>query len=74
MKGGAIGSQVTPEQKEMIVRAAALRGSSVMELVVASAQQSATKAIKDYADLSARRGLGRFCYCGRAPCAQSTRA
>src|SRR5437667_11508695 len=39
--------RVTPEQKKMIARAAALRGSSVTEFVVASAQQAAADAIKD---------------------------
>jgi uncharacterized protein (DUF1778 family) len=40
-------ARVTPEQKKMIARAAALRGSSVTEFVVASAQQAAADAIKD---------------------------
>jgi len=41
-------ARVTPEQKKMIARAAALRGSSVTEFVVASAQQAAADAIKDF--------------------------
>jgi uncharacterized protein (DUF1778 family) len=40
-------ARVTPEQKKLIARAAALRGSSVTEFVVASAQQAAVDAIKD---------------------------
>ena len=41
-------ARVTPEQKKLIVRAAALRGFSVTEFVVASAQQAASEAIKDF--------------------------
>lgn len=41
-------ARVTPEQKKMIARAAALRGSSVTEFVVESAQQAAADAIKDF--------------------------
>jgi len=40
-------ARVTAEQKKMIARAAALRGSSVTEFVVASAQQAAADTIKD---------------------------
>jgi len=40
-------ARVTLEQKKMIARAAALRGSSVTEFVVASAQQAAADVIKD---------------------------
>ncbi len=39
---------VSPELKKMIARAAALRGSSAAEFVVASAQQVAANAIKDF--------------------------
>jgi uncharacterized protein (DUF1778 family) len=45
-------ARLTPEQKELIARAAALRGTSVTEFVVASAQEAATEAIKDYELLS----------------------
>lgn len=46
-------ARVTPEQEKMIVRAAAaLRGSSVTEFVVASAQQAAADAIKDFEPLT----------------------
>jgi uncharacterized protein (DUF1778 family) len=41
-------ARLTPEQKNLIARAAALRGSSVTEFVVASAQQAASEAIKDF--------------------------
>ncbi len=41
-------ARVTPEQKRMIARAAALRGSSVTEFIVASAQQAAAATIKDF--------------------------
>ena len=40
-------ARVTSEQKRIIARAAALRGSSVTEFVVASAQQAAAEVIKD---------------------------
>jgi uncharacterized protein (DUF1778 family) len=41
-------ARVTREQKQIIARAAELRGTSVTAFVVASAQQAATNAIKDY--------------------------
>lgn len=41
-------ARVTPEQKNLIARAAALRGFSVTEFVVASAQEAASEAIKDF--------------------------
>ena len=41
-------ARVTPEQKKLIARADALRGFSVTEFVVASAQQAASEAIKDF--------------------------
>lgn len=41
-------ARLTPEQKNLIARAAALRGSSVTGFVVASAQQAASEAIKDF--------------------------
>jgi uncharacterized protein (DUF1778 family) len=46
-KAERLEARVTLEQKKMIARAAALRGSSVTEFVVASAQQAAAEAIKD---------------------------
>jgi uncharacterized protein (DUF1778 family) len=39
---------VTPDQKLLIERAAALRGTSVTEFVVASAQEAAVSTIKDF--------------------------
>ena len=47
-------ARVTREQKRMIERAAELRGTSVTEFVVLSAQQAATKTIKDFETLSLR--------------------
>ena len=41
-------ARVTSEQKKLIARAAALRGFSVTEFVVASAQQAASQAIKEF--------------------------
>lgn len=41
-------ARVTPAQKRLIERAAALRGTSVTEFVVASAQEAATNTIKDF--------------------------
>jgi len=41
-------ARVTPAQKHLIERAAALRGTSVTEFVVASAQEAATSTIKDF--------------------------
>jgi uncharacterized protein (DUF1778 family) len=41
-------ARVTSEQKRLIARAAALRGFSVTEFVVASAQHAASEAIKDF--------------------------
>ena len=40
-RGERLGAPVAPAQKQLIARAAALRGSSVTEFVVASAQQAA---------------------------------
>ena len=40
-------ARVTPTQKRLIERAAALRGTSVTEFVVASAQEAATSTIRD---------------------------
>jgi uncharacterized protein (DUF1778 family) len=47
-------ARVTPAQKRLIERAAALRGTSVTEFVVASAQEAATTAIKDFDVLQLR--------------------
>ncbi|MBZ5555053.1 MAG: DUF1778 domain-containing protein [Acidobacteriia bacterium] len=41
-------ARVTAEQKRLIERAAALRGTSITNFVVASAQEAATSTIKDF--------------------------
>jgi uncharacterized protein (DUF1778 family) len=41
-------ARITPAQKRLIERAAALRGTSVTEFVVASTQEAATNTIKDF--------------------------
>ncbi|MGH9689240.1 MAG: DUF1778 domain-containing protein [Candidatus Acidiferrales bacterium] len=48
LKADRLEARVTPEQKRLIARAAALRGSSVTEFIVASAQQAAAETIKDF--------------------------
>lgn len=48
LKRDRLEARVTPEQKQLIARAAALRGSSVTEFIVASAQQAAADTIKDF--------------------------
>ncbi|MGB8131148.1 MAG: DUF1778 domain-containing protein [Candidatus Angelobacter sp.] len=40
-------ARITPDQKRLIERAAELRGTTVTEFVVASAQQAAADTIKD---------------------------
>jgi uncharacterized protein (DUF1778 family) len=47
-------ARITPAQKRLIERAAALRGTSVTEFVVASAQEAATSTIKDFDVLQLR--------------------
>jgi uncharacterized protein (DUF1778 family) len=47
-------ARVTPEQKRLIERAATLRGTTVTEFVVASAQEAATSTIKDFEVLHLR--------------------
>jgi len=47
-------ARVTPGQKRLIERAAQLRGTTVTEFVVASAQQAARETIKDFEMLSLR--------------------
>jgi uncharacterized protein (DUF1778 family) len=41
-------ARVTPEQKQLIARAAALRGSSITEFIVSSAEQAAVETLKDF--------------------------
>lgn len=48
LKEERLEARVTLEQKNLIARAAALKGSSVTDFVVASAQEAATTAIKDF--------------------------
>ena len=45
-------ARVTREQKQIIARAAELRGTSVTEFVIASAQQAAANTIKDHETMS----------------------
>jgi uncharacterized protein (DUF1778 family) len=47
-------ARVTTAQKRLIERAAALRGTSVTEFVVVSAQEAAINAIKDFEVISLR--------------------
>lgn len=47
-------ARVTPEQKRIIERAAKLRGTSLTNFVLVSAQQAATETIKDSEMLSLR--------------------
>jgi len=52
LKDERLEARVTRKQKKLIAQAAALRGTSVTEFVVASAQEAATEVIKDYRLLS----------------------
>jgi len=47
-------ARVTPDQKRLIERAAELRGSSVTDFVVASAQKAAADTIRDFETLVLR--------------------
>jgi len=47
-------TRIHPEVKQLIERAANLRGSSVTDFVVASAQRAATETIRDFEMLSLR--------------------
>jgi uncharacterized protein (DUF1778 family) len=47
-------ARVTPDQKRLIERAAELRGTTITEFVVVSAQQAATDTIKDFETLTIR--------------------
>lgn len=47
-------ARVTPDQKRLIERAAHLRGTTVTEFVVVSAQQAATETIKEFETLVLR--------------------
>lgn len=47
-------ARVTPDQKRLIERAAELRGTTITEFVVVSAQQAAANTIKDFETLTIR--------------------
>jgi uncharacterized protein (DUF1778 family) len=47
-------ARVTPDQKRLIERAAELRGSSVTDFVVVSAQHAAAETIRDFETLVLR--------------------
>jgi uncharacterized protein (DUF1778 family) len=71
-------ARITREQKQIIERAAGLRGTSVTDFVVVSAQQAATNAIKDY-EMMSLRGEAREAFVNAllnppAPSAAATRA
>lgn len=53
-KGQRLEARITPDQKRLIERAAELRGTTVTEFVVASAQQAAADTIKDFEVLTLR--------------------
>lgn len=53
-KNERLEARVTPDQKRLIERAAELRGSTVTDFVVASAQQAAADAIRDFETLVLR--------------------
>lgn len=54
VKQARLEARVTREQKRLIERAARLRGTSVTDFVLSSAQQAATATIKDFEMLSLR--------------------
>lgn len=47
-------TRVTPDQKRLIERAAELRGTTVTEFVVTSAQRAATETIREFETLHLR--------------------
>ena len=47
-------ARVTPDQKRLIERAAELRGTTVTDFVVASAQQAAAETIRDFESVKLR--------------------
>lgn len=53
-KGQRLEARITSDQKRLIERAAKLRGTTVTEFVVVSAQQAAADAIKDFEVLTLR--------------------
>ncbi len=53
-KNERLEARVTPDQKRLIERAAELRGSTVTDFVVVSAQQAAADTIRDFETLVLR--------------------
>jgi uncharacterized protein (DUF1778 family) len=53
-KHARLEARLTRDQKRLIERAAHIRGTSVTDFVLASAQQAATQTIKDFQTLSLR--------------------
>jgi uncharacterized protein (DUF1778 family) len=53
-KNERLEARLTPDQKRLIERAAELRGSTVTDFVVASAQQAAADTIRDFETLVLR--------------------
>jgi len=53
-KAERLEARVTPDQKRLIERAAELRGSTVTDFVVVSAQQAAADTIRDFETLVLR--------------------
>ena len=51
-KEGRLEAWLNPDQKKLIARAAAMRGTSITEFVVSSAQEAAKQAIMDHEFLS----------------------
>lgn len=54
-------ARITPQQKQLIERAAAIRGTSVTEFVVASAAESATRLLQEFDSLELR-DAARDCF------------
>jgi uncharacterized protein (DUF1778 family) len=54
MKQERLEARVTPEQKRMIERAAEIRGTTVTNFVILSAQKAATETIREFDVLSLR--------------------
>ncbi|HMD18695.1 MAG TPA: DUF1778 domain-containing protein [Alloacidobacterium sp.] len=53
-KESRLEARVTPDQKRLIERAAELRGTTVTDFVVASAQQAAARTVRDFESLTLR--------------------
>ena len=59
MKVERLEARITPQQKRMIARAATLRGTTVTNFLVESAQQAALETIRDFEALSLRDEASR---------------